>query len=193
MLQVSEAIKKIEYIYQHFQDHEKVYETDTNLTTHQSDSTLYPQVNNNIEHIFFKNVIDSYYLDSQIKDDFACTITCYNHNHANNTQDTNPQCTLACDHISQQLQSLADAQQQHTVYTKEMDASLFTTDTFTPCTFNITTSDLETHNQSDQHNNDLKAQGIHFYSKHKYRDTFGNSHIQYHDFDNGDTLTFADK
>ena len=26
--------------------------------------------------------------------------------------------------------------------------------------------------------------GIHFYSKHKYRDTFGDAHIQYHDFDN---------
>ena len=109
------------------------------------------------------------------------------------TPDVDPQCTHTYDHISQQLQSLADAQQQHTVYTKEMDASLFTTDTFTPCTFNITTSDLETDNKSNQHNNDLKTKGIHFCSKHKYRNTVGDSHIQYHDFDSGDTLTFADK
>ena len=29
--------------------------------------------------------------------------------------------------------------------------------------------------------------------KHTYRDTFGNAHIQYHDFDNQDLLTFQDK
>ena len=35
--------------------------------------------------------------------------------------------------------------------------------------------------------------GIHLQSKHKYRNVFGNSNIQYHDFDNGDALTFKDK
>ena len=35
--------------------------------------------------------------------------------------------------------------------------------------------------------------GIHFQSKHKYRNVFGNSNIQYHDFNNGDALTFKDK
>ena len=35
--------------------------------------------------------------------------------------------------------------------------------------------------------------GIHLQSKHKYRDVFGNSNIQYHDFNNGDALTFKDK
>ena len=29
--------------------------------------------------------------------------------------------------------------------------------------------------------------------KHKYRNTLGNTNIHYHDFDNGDTLTFKDK
>ena len=48
------------------------------------------------------------------------------------------------DHISQQLQSLADPQQQYTVYTEETDL-LFTTDTSTQCNFNITTSDSEIH------------------------------------------------
>ena len=33
------------------------------------------------------------------------------------------------DHISQQLNSLADSAQQQTLYTNEVDASLFTTDT----------------------------------------------------------------
>ena len=35
--------------------------------------------------------------------------------------------------------------------------------------------------------------GIHFQSKHKYRNVFSNSNIQYHDFNNGDALTFKDK
>ena len=34
---------------------------------------------------------------------------------------------------------------------------------------------------------------IHTQSEHTYRDTFGNAHIQYHDFDNQDSLTFKDK
>ena len=35
--------------------------------------------------------------------------------------------------------------------------------------------------------------GIYSQSKHKYRNVFGNSNIQYHDFNNGDALTFKDK
>ena len=34
---------------------------------------------------------------------------------------------------------------------------------------------------------------IHFHSKHKYRDTFGDVHIQYYDFDNGDAFTQKDQ
>ena len=35
--------------------------------------------------------------------------------------------------------------------------------------------------------------GIHLQSKHKYRNVLGDSNIQYHDFNNGDALTFKDK
>ena len=35
--------------------------------------------------------------------------------------------------------------------------------------------------------------GIHSQSKHKYRNVFGDLNIQYHDFNNGDALTFKDK
>ena len=73
-----------------------------------------------------------------------------------------------------------------------MDASLFTTDTSTPCAFNITPSNLETESQDQVHNHSHNT-GIHFYSKHKYRDTFGDAHIQYHDFDNGDAFIYKDK
>ena len=33
--------------------------------------------------------------------------------------------------------------------------------------------------------------GIHSQRKHIYRNTFGDSHIQYHDFDSQDSLTFC--
>ena len=60
-------------------DHEKIYETNLQVTTEQTDDTLYPQINNDIEYGLFENVIDSYYLDSQIRDDFTCTKASYTH------------------------------------------------------------------------------------------------------------------
>ena len=93
--------------------------------------------------------------------------------------------------MSQQLDSLADAEQQQTLYTNKADASLFTTDTSTQCTFNITPSNLETESQEDVNDNPHNNTGIHFYSKH--RDTFGDAHIQYHDFDNGDAFVYKGK
>ena len=43
------------------------------------------------------------------------------------------------DHITQHINNLEDPIQQHTVYTDEVDVSLFTTDTATLCDYNITT------------------------------------------------------
>ena len=83
--------------------------------------------------------------------------------------------------------------QQHTVYTNEVNASLFTMDTTTPCNYNIS---VDTPNLSNSHknkSNTISSTGIHSKSKHKYRDVFGNANIQNHDFDNGDALTFTDK
>ena len=37
------------------------------------------------------------------------------------------------------------------------------------------------------------SRGIHSKSKHTYCNVFGDANIQYHDFDNGDALTFTDK
>ena len=138
-----EEIEKLGYIYQHFQDCEKICEIDPHLPTEQIDDTVYPQINNDIEYGLFEKIIDSCYLDSQIRDDFTCTKACYTHNHDNKILDTRPQCTHTYDHISQQLNSLADIEQQHKVYTSEDDASLFTSDTSTQCAFNIISSTLE--------------------------------------------------
>ena len=64
-------MKKLFYIYQHFQDSEKIHqiEPENDLLTTDDDS-LYPYVNNDIEYGLFEDLVESYYLDSQIKDDF---------------------------------------------------------------------------------------------------------------------------
>ena len=43
------------------------------------DDSLYPYINNDIEYGLFEVIVDSYYLDSQIKDDFQCNHDCYSH------------------------------------------------------------------------------------------------------------------
>ena len=98
-------------------------------------------------------------------------------------------CTHAYDHITQYINNLENPTQQHTVYTHEVDASLFTTDTATACEYNIMTD----FTNSDSKANIIQPTGIHSQSKHKYQNVFGNSNIQYHDFYNGDALTFKDK
>ena len=72
----------------------------------------------------------------------------------------------------------------------EENASLFTSDTTTPCDFNITMdAPYLDHTLQDKSKPKIPS-AIHLQSKHKYRNTFGDSNIQYHDFDNGD---FKDK
>ena len=79
------------------------------------------------------------------------------------------------------------------MYTHEVDASLFTTDTTTPCDYNITTDLQNSDNIQKSKAIIIQPMGIHSQSKHKYRNVFGDSNIQYHNFDNGDALTFKDK
>ena len=72
----SDDFKKLFYIYQHFQDSEKIHQTESESKQIASDDdSLYPHVNNNIEYRLFEDIVDSYYLASQIKDDFNATTT----------------------------------------------------------------------------------------------------------------------
>ena len=156
-------------------------------------NTLYPHINNDITYGLFEDVINSYYLDSQIKDDFNCNKECYTDTqHTQQEQQLTP-CTLADDHITQHINNLADSTQQNTLYAMEDNASLFTSDTTTPCNLNITEDTLDLETNSECKLNSKTLSGIHLQSKHKYRNTFGNSNIQYHNFDNGDVLKFQDK
>ena len=70
------------------------------ITTDPVQDTLYPQMNNNIEYGLFENVIDSYYFDGQIRDDFQCIKTCYTYNTTAGSRHSNLSCTHAYDHIS---------------------------------------------------------------------------------------------
>ena len=62
-----------------------------------------------------------------------------------------------------------------------------------PCSVHIIPSGLDTEPSNDAYSHSNNNTGIHFDSKHKYRDTFGDTHIQYHDFDNSDALVYKDK
>ena len=162
------------------------------LTT--DNDSLYLYVNNDIKYGLFKDIVDSYYLDSQIKDDFQCDHNCYsqyrdltNDNHSNTwTHDHH--------HITQSIQDLTDNTQQNILHSVEENASSFVDDTNTQCDYSIADHTSDTENTNDTHTCFMpKYPTIHSQRKHVYRDTFGDSHIQYHDFDNQDSLTFRDK
>ena len=75
----------------------------------------------------------------------------------------------------------------------EEDASLFTSDTVTPCDYNITNGVQNSDTILEEKSKIISPMGIHLQSKHKYRNVFSDSNIQYHDFNNGDALTCKDK
>ena len=78
--QDSDWFDRLHYICQHFQDSEKMHQLDpeTEIPV-PNDDPLYPYINNDIEYGLFKDIVDSYYLDSEIKDDFQCDHDCYSH------------------------------------------------------------------------------------------------------------------
>ena len=132
------------------------------------DNTLYPHINNDIKYGLFKDVINSYYLDSQIKDDFHCNKECYTN--TQQEQQLTP-CTLAHDHITQHINHLANSTQQNTLYAMEGNASLFTSDTTTSCNFNITEDTPDLKINSECKSNSKILLGIHLQSKHKNKNT----------------------
>ena len=158
------------------------------------DDPLYPYINNDIKYGLFEDIVDSYYLGSQIKDDFQCDHDCYSHQWKSTVDNHSISCTHAYDHIAQHTQDLSDSTQQNTLHSMEENVSLFADDAVTHCDFNIRNQNSVTENTNDTiifHA--LKQSGIHSQSKHVYRNTFDKSNIQYHDFDNQDSLTFTDK
>ena len=168
-------------------------EPESDLLTTDEDS-LYPYVNNDIKYRLFEDIVDSYYLHSQIKDDFQCDHDCYSQ-YRDPTNDNHPNAyTHDYHHITQSVQDLTDSTQQNILHSMEENASSFADDTDTQCDFSIVDHTSDTENANDTHTCFVpKYPAIHSQRKHVYRDTFGNAHIQYHDFDNQDSLTFRDK
>ena len=130
----SEDFKKLFYIYQHFQDSEKIHQigTDSDVLTIQEDS-LYPYVNNDIEYGLFEDIVESYHLDSQIKDDFQCDPDCY----TQTNQLTKDNYLNICTHDYQHIDNLSDPIQQNKLYSSEESVLSFTDDTDTHCYYNI--------------------------------------------------------
>ena len=126
------------------------------------DDSLYPYVNNDIEYGLFEDIVDSYYLDSQIKDDFQCNHNCYSQ-HRNSTIDNHSHtCTHDYHHITQSVQDLSDSTQQNILHSIEENASLFADDTAPHCDFNTIdqNSDTENANYTNTHYTP-KQPGIH--------------------------------
>ena len=158
------------------------------------DDSLYPYVNNDIEYGLFEDIVDSYYLDSQIKDDFQCNHNCYSQHRDSTIDNYSNTDTYDYHHITQSVQDLSDSTQQNTLHSIEENASLFADNTATHCDFYIIDQNSDTENANDTNTHYMPKQPvIHLHQKHAYRNIFGKSNIQYHDFDNQDSLTFADK
>ena len=158
------------------------------------DGSLYPYVNNDIEYRLFEDIVDSYYLDGQIKDDFKCDHDCYSYQQERTVGDNTNTCTHEYHHLAQSIQDLSDNTQQNSLHSFEENVSSFADDNVTPCDFNITDHHSVIENVNDTNIPCApKQSGIHSQQKHMYRNTFGKSNIQYHDFYNQDSLTFTDK
>ena len=113
------------------------------------DDSLYPYVNNDIEYRLFEDIVDSYYLDSQIKDDFQCDHDCYSQHKDLTMDDHSNTCTHNYHHITQSIQDLSDSTQQDNLHSIEQNASLFTDDTTTLCDLSIIDKHPVTENAND--------------------------------------------
>ena len=137
------------------------------------DDSLYPYINNDIEYRLFEDIVDSYYLDSQIKDDFQCDQDCYTHQEESTIDDHSISCTHKYDHIMQHIQDLSDSTQEHTLHSMEENASLFTNGSATHCDFNVTNQNSVPDNTNDTNiSHAPKHFGMHSQSKHKHRTHF---------------------
>ena len=121
--------------------------------------SLYPYVNNDIGYRLFEDIVDSYYLGSQIKDDFQCDHDCYSEHKDLTIDDHSNTCTHDYHHIAQSIQ---DSTQQNSLHSTEENVSLFTDNTATPCDFNIVDQHPVTENANDTNTHFMPKQpGIH--------------------------------
>ena len=134
------------------------------MLTTQEDS-LCPYVNNDIEYGLFKDIVESYHLDSQIKDDFQCDLDCYTQTDQL-TKDNYPNiCTHNYQHIAQHIDDLSGPIQQNKLYLREESALSFTDDTDTHCNYNISDHNSDTPNIDDTYKFHAKTHSCTFSMK----------------------------
>ena len=154
LVKKSDDSEKLFYIYQHFQDSEKIHQIETEsdlLTT--DDDFLYPYINNDIEYGLFEDLVESYYLDSQIRDNFQCDQDCYTQ-YSEVIKDEHPTiCTHDYQHIAQNIDDLSDNTQQNNLYSSKESMSSFTDDTDMHCNYSISNHTPDTENVNDTHMN----------------------------------------
>ena len=145
-----EDFEKLFYIYQHFQDSEKIHQisTDSDVLSTQEDY-LYPYVNNDIEYGLFEDIVESYHLDSQIKDDFQCHPDCYTQSNQLTKDHYLNICTHDYQHIAQNIDDLSDPIQQNKLYLSEESTLSFTDDTDMHCDYNISAHNSDIPNIDD--------------------------------------------
>ena len=150
----SEDFEKLFYVYQHFHDNEKIHQIDTDsdiLTIHED--SLYMHVNNDIEYGLFEDLVESYHLDSQIKDDFQCDPDCYTQTSQPTKDDYLNICTHNYQHILQNIDDLRDPTQQNKLHSTEESALSFTDDTDMHCNYSISPHTPDIPNINDMHTN----------------------------------------
>ena len=121
---------------------------------------LYPHINNDIEYSLFEDVINSYYLESQIKDDFNCNQECYTDTQETQQEQQLTPCAHAYDHITQHISNLDDHAQQNTLYTMEEDHHYLQA-IATPCDYNITNGVQNSDTISEEKSKIISPMGIH--------------------------------
>ena len=100
----------------------------------------------------FEDLVESYHLDSQIKEDFQCEQDCYTQ-YSEQTKDNHLNiCTHDYQHMAQNIDDLSDNTQQNNLYSSEESASSFT-DTDTHCDYSISNHTPDTENTNDTHTN----------------------------------------
>ena len=134
---------------------------ESETTTTDVDS-LYLYINNDIEYRLFEDIVDSYYLDSQIKDDFQCDHDCYSQHKEPTIDNHSNTCTHDYHHITQSVQDLSDSTQQNNLHSIKENVSSFADNTAIPCDFNIIDqhSVIENANDTNTHHTP-KQPGIH--------------------------------
>ena len=99
----------------------------------------------------FEDIVASYHLDSQIKDDFQCNPDCYTQT-SQVTKDDQPNiCTHDYQHIAQNIDDLNNSTQQNKLYLNKESMLSFTDDTDKKCNYIISAHTADIPNTNDNH------------------------------------------